>query len=329
MTVVTVSDRISFIERVFGSGRLARNSSNIDVWCPVCAPRDRSKKKLAIHIESGKVHCWVCGYKARTLAPLIRKYGSFDKLSEYRDKFMSETERERSRRCFAADVEVPQRITLPKDFKLLVTAPLDPDAKAARRYVLDRGLTERDMWYFKLGISDDMRWHRRIIVPSFDGNGALNYFVARAIDKFKKPKYDNPDFSKLSVVFNEINVDWTQRLVICEGVFDMFKCGDNAIPLLGSDLSEESVVFNTILVHNTPIAMAFDGDMWETKTLKAAKKLAEYDVDVVLVDTRSFGDPGAATKEQFKEALDRAVRLDWTSTFLTRLGHASRMMLST
>lgn len=327
MTIATLSDKVKFIESVFGAGKLARNGKNIDVRCPICAPRDHTKKKLAILVEDDRNHCWTCGWRAHTLAPLIRKYGTQERLNEYRDKFMSHEERERSRRCMVIDV-VEARVELPKDFRLLVTAPNDPDAKAAFRYVLDRGLTERDMWYFKLGISDDTRWKRRVIVPSFDFNGDLNYFVARAIDRTRKPKYDNPDFDKTPVIFNEINVDWTQRLVICEGSFDMFKCGDNAVPLLGSDLNEQSALFNSILVHGTPVAVALDGDMWETKTLKAAKKLADYDIDVVLVDTRPFGDPGTASKEQFREALLQAQPLDWASSFKTRLGRASRTTLA-
>lgn len=326
--VTTLSDHIRFIERIFGVGGLSRNSRNFDVRCPICDPKDVTKKKLSILLPEHRLHCWTCGYRAHTLAPLIRKYGTTEQLNEYRDKFMTVEERERSRNsCIAINLE-QKKLELPKDFKLLVTARNEPDARAAWRYALERGLTDRDMWYFKLGISDEMRWSRRIIVPSFDGQGKLNYFVARAIDKFKRPKYDNPDQDKTPVIFNEINIDWTQRLVICEGVFDLFKCGENAVPLLGSDLNEQSALFSSILVNNTPVAIALDGDMWETKTLKAAKKLADYDVDVVLVDTRQFVDPGSASREQFKEALDAAKQLDWASTFLTRLGRVSRTTLA-
>jgi DNA primase len=328
VALVSLTDKVRFIESVFGGGKLARNGKNIDVRCPICAPKDHTKKKLAIRVDDDRNHCWTCGYRAHTLAPLIRKYAGPEKLAEYREKFMPETEQERLRRRYDIDAEELKRIELPKDFRLLVTAPAtDPDARAAFRYVIDRGLTERDMWYFKLGISDEPRWNRRVIVPSFDAAGRLNYFVARAIDKKRKPKYDNPDFDKLPVIFNELNVDWTKQLVLCEGSFDMFKCGDNAVPLLGSDLNEESALFNAILVNGTPIALALDGDMWETKTLKAAKKLAEYDIDVVLVDTRPFGDPGSATREQFRMALECARPFAWESAFMTRLGRASRTTL--
>lgn len=325
----SITDKVCFIESIFGAGKLARNGKNIDVRCPICSPVDRSKKKLSIHVDDDQNHCWTCGWRAHTLAPLIRKYVGQQKLVEYRERFMSEIERKRSQRCLSIYVEESKKVELPADFRLLATASIsDPDARAARRYVLDRGLIERDFWYFKLGISDDPRWYRRIIVPSFDAKGELNYFVARTIDKFKKPKYDNPDFDKLPIIFNEINVDWTKRLILCEGSFDLFKCGENAVPLLGSDLNESSALFNMILMQNTPIAVALDGDMWETKTLKIAKKLADYDIDVILVDTRPFGDPGTATREQFKEAFQTAIPFDWQSTLRTLLQRASRTSLA-
>lgn len=327
MAVVSLSEKVRFIESAFGGGKLARNGKNIDVRCPICAPLDHSKKKLAIRVDDDRNHCWTCGWRAHTLAPLIRKYVGLEKLAEYREKFVPDSEK--NRRCFTIDVEEQKVVELPKDFRLLVTASSsDPDAKAAWRYVLDRGLTERDMWHYKLGTSDDVRWRRRVIVPSFDSRGSLNYFVARAIDKKRKPKYDNPDFDKLPVIFNELNIDWSQQLVICEGVFDMFKCGDNTIPLLGSDLNEESATLNAILIHNTPVALALDSDMWDTKTLKIAKRLAGYNIDVVLVDTRSFEDPGNATKEQFKEALSTALEFDWSSSLKTKLRRASKTTLS-
>jgi len=326
VAVTTVSDKIAFIESVFGTCKVARNSKNVEVRCPVCAPRDPTKKKLAIRVDDDRNHCWTCGWRAHTLAPLLRKFSSPDKLNEYRARFMSDDERKRSFRL--DDKEAEKKLTLPGDFRMLAPGSWDPDSLAAYRYLVDRGLSSRDMWFFKVGVSDDRRWHRRVIVPSFDKNGELNYFVARAIDRLRKPKYDNPDHDKLPVIFNEIHVDWTKRLVICEGVFDMFKCGDNVVPLLGSDLNERSALFNSILVNGTPVAVALDSDMWETKTLRAAKKLAEYDIDVTIVDTRQFGDPGSTTKEQFQIALSGAKGFDWRSTVQTRLGRSSRISLS-
>lgn len=328
VVLATLTEKINFIQSVFGPGRLARNAKNIDVRCPICAPRDPSKRKLAIRVDDDRNHCWTCGWRAHTLAPLIRKYSSRDRLLEYAERFMPATERQRRCIMITAD-EMPQSLELPKDFRLLALASRsDPDTKALRRYAEARGLSDHDLWYYRIGISDDVRWRRRLIVPSFDREGELNYYVGRAIDERRRPKYDNPDIDKLPIIFNELNVDWARRLVLCEGAFDMFKCGDNVVPLLGSDLNEQSAIFNALLVHNTPIALALDADMWETKTPRTAKKLAEYDIDVVVIDTRPFGDPGLATRQQFQDALARARPVDWHDAFSLRLDRASRTSLA-
>lgn len=326
MSISTLSDKVKFIENVFGSGKLARNEKNFDIRCPICAPRDPSKRKLAIKIDDDQNHCWTCGWRARTLAPLLAKYASREKLREYIDRFIPET----NKRFIENVLEQKSKVELPNDFKLLVTLDeSDPDVKSVKQYLSERGLTERDFWYFRIGISDELRWKRRAIVPSFDANGDVNYFVARTIDKKKYPKYDNPDIeNKLHIIFNEMNINWSERLVLCEGAFDMFKCGDNVVPLLGSTLNEESALFNSILINNTPVAIALDADMWYTKTPKLAKKLTEYNVDVVIVDTRSFDDPGSTTKDRFNEALLLARPFDWFDSFKTRLDHAVGMSTS-
>jgi hypothetical protein len=321
--IQTISDKVSFIESVFGAGKLARNSKNFDVKCPVCAPKD-GKRKLAIRVEDDACHCWVCGFRAKSLAPLIRKYSSHDRLIQYRDQFM------KGRLFITDDLNLKSLVPeLPNNFRLLATATnFDPDVRALKKYITSRGLDEHDLWYYKFGYSEEYRWSRRVIMPSFNASGKLNYFVGRAIDKHRKPKYDNPDFDKLPIIFNEINIDWSQRLVICEGPFDLVKCGENAVPLLGSDLNEQSELFNSILVNSTPVALALDPDMRVKKIPKIAKKLAMYDIDVTIVDVRPFEDAGSMTKKEFKEALDLAKPFSWFDSFQARLDNASGTSLA-
>ena len=324
----SVTNRLAFIESVFGKGHLAANGKNFDVRCPFCAPADPNKRKLVIRVEDDVNHCWTCGWKAHTLAPLIRKFGSQEQFRKYRDEFMPEEARIRLKDFHQPESE-KKALELPKDFRLLTLIPLsDPDAKAAWFYLKKRGLSSNDAWYYKFGLSNEPRWKRRIIMPSFDSDGKLNFFVARNIDESdRRPKYDNPEEDKVPIIFNEINVDWTQRLVICEGPFDLVKCGDNAVALLGSDLNEQSRLFTQILLHNTPVALALDGDMWHKKTPKIAKKLQEYDIDVVIVDTREAGDPGKMSKQQFQIALNDAQQPTWSSSFFDRLTRMSEVSL--
>ena len=318
--LLSLTDKIRFFEEVFGKGHLSGNGQNFDVRCPICDPKDPTKKKLSIRPDNDKMHCWVCGFRARSLAPLLRKYGTASQVAFYRQIYSDGLPTD----VITADEVLEQKLALPSDFQLLATANIDdPDVKAAWRYLYSRGLSEREAWYFKFGISSEMRWKRRIVMPSFDSRGDLNYFTARAIDKGKKPKYDNPDVDKNPVVFNEINLNWEKRLVLCEGPFDLVKCPDNATSLLGSDLDERHEIFNKILLHGTPIALALDGDMWYTKTPRMAKKLQEYDIDVSVVDVRPWGDPGNMSRPEFELALSEAKPPTWTGTFLDRLDKAS------
>lgn len=326
--VSSLTEKLRFIESVFGAGYLASNGKNFGVRCPFCASKDTSKKKLIIRVEDDLNHCWVCGFKAHTLAPLIRKFGTAAQFATYRELYMPEEARRRFKDITTVEEE-NKKLTLPGDFKLLtLCSTVDPDVRAAWGYLTSRNVSVRDAWYFKLGISNEQRWKRRIIMPSFDAHGSLNYFVGRSFDaNDRRFKYDNPELDKLPIVFNELNVDWKRRLVLCEGPFDAIKCGDNVVPLLGSDLNESSRLFNEILINETPIALALDGDMWRTKMPKIVKKLEEYNVTVDVVDVREWGDPGNMTKKQFKDALQSAMPLTWEGSFTERLEHASQIKL--
>jgi hypothetical protein len=251
---------------------------------------------------------------------LIRKYGTQSQLNTYKELFgISDAKAG----LVTGEVEIIEKLVLPKDFKLLHLANgSDPDVKAAWRYVYSRGLSDKDVWYFKLGVSDEPKWKRRVIMPSFDNTGNLNYFVARAIDKDKKPKYDNPSVDHRTVIFNEINIDWSKPLVLVEGPFDMTKCPENTTALLGSDFSEQHELFNRILLHNTPVLLAMDGDMWDTKMPKIYKKLSEYDLDVKVVDVRPWGDPGNMSKQEFQTVLLDAKHISWNDDFNRKLRKA-------
>lgn len=320
MAIFSISDKLQFIESVFGKGHLAGNGKNFDIRCPICSPADPLKKKLSIKTDNDANHCWVCGFKARNLVPLIRKYGTQEQLNHYRKIFLGESDN--SVLVTGETPKIPE-LKLPKDFCLLPLANQnDPDVKASWRYLFGRGLTEKDAWYFKFGISNETRWSRRIIMPSFDSFGKLNYFTARAIDSTKKPKYDNPEIDKNPIIFNEINIDWKERLMLVEGPFDLVKCPTNTTALLGSDLDERHELFNKILLNETPVYLCLDGDMWETKTPKIAKKLEEYNIDVKIVDVRPWGDPGSMSHYEIKETLNSSRSHSWGDKFLNKLNRS-------
>lgn len=312
----SVSEKVTFIEKAFGKGILGRSGTNITVRCPVseCSSRkDRSKKKLSIKLDDDLNHCWVCGWASRSLAPLLIKFCDDALLHEYKERFAPWIK--------ATNVEnVSKDLTPPKGYRFLITASKnDPDVLMAWNYVFQRGLDESHVWKFKLGVSDDPRWKARLIFLSHDFDGKLNFYVGRSMHKKVWPKYDTPDGIKSTdIIFNELNIDWSKRLTICEGPFDLTKCGENAVCLLGSNFSEKSDLFNKILTNKTPVALALDSDM-KKKSQFYAKKLFEYDIDVKIVDLGDRHDPGEMSQEEFSECLENAQQFNWIDSFKNKL----------
>jgi hypothetical protein len=196
----------------------------------------------------------------------------------------------------------------------------DPDTKAVLSYVKSRGLTERELWYWHLGVSDEYSFHRRVIVPSFDAIGRLNYYVGRIIDNVTTWKYLNCRVDKLSVVFNEMNIDWQKPLTLVEGPFDLMKCRGNATCLLGSDLSEKSVLFDRILEHQTPVILMLDSDM-KQRVQRIARRLSKYDLKVSVVDLGTHHDPGGMTFDDVGNHIEKAKEWDWMMYFNSRLSN--------
>ena len=114
-------------------------------------------------------------------------------------------------------------------------------------------------------------------------------------------------------------------LVLCEGVFDMIKCGENSTPLLGSELNEMSLLFNKIVANRTPIILALDSDA-RKKMFKIYNKLIEYDIDVKVLDV--ITDPGDMSREDFREILPSAHILSWKDIVLERLNKAAQVNMS-
>lgn len=292
----SAKEKIDFIQKVFGKCIVSSDGVNVAVKCPNCSPQDRSKKKLSIRIDTDVCHCWICGLKSRSLGPIIKKFYSRSHLEEYYSRFKTKELLTNN-----DDQEREETVELPEGFRLLATSitSLDPDVRAVVRYVQKRGLSLRDMWYYKLGTTTSGRFRRRVIIPSFDFEGSLNYYVARSIDPDESRRYINAKIPRTEIIFNELNVDWSEEITLVEGPFDLMKCNDNAACLLGSSLPESSRLFNKIIANRTPVLLGLDPDM-KSKQQKIAHSLSAYDVPVRILDLGDYDDVGEMTKIQFE-----------------------------
>lgn len=300
--VYTQTQVITFIEKVFGQGKLSNAGQNISVLCPICKEKNGhgySKKKLVIRTDNWVSQCWVCGHKGRTLVPLLKRF--YPQLTkDYVSTFLSSEQLSLTEEEEKTGKE-EYVLKLPLGFELLALSK-SKQAWWIKKYLKERGITsERDMWYWKLGFTEeeDSPVAGRVIIPSFDSEGNLNYWTARSTKRGKGQKYLNPEVKREAVVFNELNIDWSQPLTLTEGPFDLLKCNENATCLLGSSFDENYLLFQKIVTNNTPVVLALDEDAKE-KAFKIAKLLSSYSIDVsLMVVPETIGDVGAMTKEQF------------------------------
>lgn len=295
----TVSEKLRFIRKIFGQAVLSRDESNIAVKCPYCEKRD-GKKKLIIRVSDDCMHCWRCGYKSANLLRTLKRVGATSLEPEYREKFL--VAKGKASKCLSDALEKPS-VVLPFDFKLLA---LDnsKSSEDARKYLFGRGLSEDDLWYFKFGTSQSKAFQGYVLYPSFDAEGNLNYFTGRDYTGFTtiyRQKYKNANSPKIEIIFNECNLDWSQELTIVEGPFDLVKCNENAVPILGSEFSEAHTLFMRIVEHKTPVLLALDSDK-QKKQERIAKLLDSYQIPVRILSLGSFDDVGEMSREQFLAA---------------------------
>ena len=315
MATPSLTEKIRFVESVFGRCNLARDEKNISVRCPICDPKDPNKMKLSIRTIDDINHCWVCGWSARTLSPLLKKFGTQEQFRIYIEKFSKVKEV-----INVLEENHEKKLEIPNSIRLLGSPDEhDPDAMAALKYLKSRDITDRDLWYFRLAYSNAQKWYRRVIFLSHDSHGNVNYVTGRTIDPRISPRYVNCDVERNHVVFNEHNIDWSQSLVLCEGPFDLIKCGENATCMLGSELSETSLLFDRIITNSTPVILAMDSDTKFNKRPRVIKKLQEYDIDVKIVDLGKYPDPGSAPRDFVLQQINSAVPFEWKDRILNKL----------
>jgi DNA primase len=209
--------------------------------CPACAEdkglehgRGDGKFKLAVNYKKNIYRCWVCGFENNMhgkVPKLIKRYGNKKILKEY---FLLRPSDEKD---IKKEDLTPIEVKLPDGFiKLIKDNSSHFKFDSAYNYIKNRGITDEMIDYYNIGYTVIGKHHDRVVIPSYDEFGDLNYFIARAWDKWKKPKYLNPDAKKELIIFNENKINWDATIYLLEGVFDHLVV-PNSIPLLGKTIS--------------------------------------------------------------------------------------------
>ena len=128
-------------------------------------------------------------------------------------------------------------------------------------YLKNRGITDEIIEKFGIGFCDKGDHAGRIVIPSYNTKGELNYYIARSWNPMSRAKYKNPEAEKDKIIFWENLIDWNKDIYLVEGAFDGLFV-DNPIPMLGKHMSE--LLFETIYKKaKANIVICLDADAWE------------------------------------------------------------------
>lgn len=250
--------------------------------CPYCAQEKgvESDGKYNLAVNYGEdlktkpfFHCWRCG-TAGKLSKLLKDFGTSENLSRY----YKELKNLRSSMLYQfdfgtdlAEMPIENEVSLPDECRRINKN--DKYAQEAIEYLRQRNIGEYFIRYYNIGYvpywAKDKQMRSRIVIPSYDEYGELNYYVARDYTgKRKYRKYNNPDIKKTMFVFNEDKINWYEDVTLVEGAFDHMVI-PNSIPLLGKTLKKDYATFNAVVNKaKTNVNILLDDD-----AAKDAKKI--------------------------------------------------------
>jgi len=289
------------------------------------------KKKLSINFKKNSFKCWICGYRGNSLYRLVSFFGSEsqknrwaeydsigDFVSDYKDiknLIVNTIDKIKKTELYIPSVDktvvrqFPGKtcISLANSSNMVVSA-------AAKNYLYERGLSRYDILKWQIGFCLMGKYQYRIVVPSYNVNGNMNYFITRTYLPFGEYRYWNPKANKDDIIFNEYWVDWSKDVVLVEGVFDAMKVESNAVPILGSSITERSLIFKRIVDNGSTVVLALDADA-KKKSEKIYNLLTRYGIEVYRMDMSGYEDVGQMPKDVVRVRLD-SVKEDNSFSYL-------------
>ena len=255
---------VNILTNFLGRSRKHNHSKGqIAFDCPACSaekdmPDGDGKGNLEVNYIKGVYKCWSCyqtNHMSGGLYYLVKGYGSRDDIRDFIDVAKN------------LDFDIDFKTTsgeiitnLPEGFQSLLHKTSNFDYKLAMAYLNERNIGRDIIQKFNLGYCTTGKYAGRIIIPSYDANGNVNYFSGRAYKKGIKPKYLNPDTDKTTIIFNEHKLNWDATVYLVEGPFDHLVV-PNSTPLLGKYLDYDYLMFEKIFENaEGNVVILLDGD---------------------------------------------------------------------
>lgn len=300
---------LGLLEANLGPGKKDKDGKNYTFYCPFCK---HHKPKLVVDVESGVYNCWTCYPPTKGKNPvfLLKKMAAHpDHIKEMKSYFPDGSKE--------ISVSSNNRVALPKEFKaLFYEDDTSIDKNRAIAYLKSRGITIGDIKKYNIGYCHSGRYQNRVLIPSYDKNGILNYFVARSMEKNSNKKYDAPSCKKSEIIGMENLINWNVPVILCEGAFDAIAIKRNAIPLFGKSISE-CLMKKLVDSEVKTIYLALDKDALR-EALGYSEKLLNYGKDVYLLDLKGK-DPSQIGFKDMVTLLHSAEQLNFSNLFRKKM----------
>lgn len=268
---------LQLLESILGKGK-PTSGNNIAFFSPF---QSHYKPKLEIDINTTTAgenpwHCWISDKKGRTITSLFKQLNLPKEHFEQLKKIIEQTK-------YKTTVSEVKHVTLqlPTEYIPLWKPKKSPDYRNAIHYLSNRGIDVFDILKYRIGYCETGRYSGKIIIPSYDFDGQLNYFVSRAFYKSDSQKHKNPDVSKDIVGF-DMTINWSQPIILCEGAFDAIAVKRNAIPLFGK-IIQPALQKKIIEKRVKDIYICLDADAIK-KALDIAERFMGEGLNVYLIE---------------------------------------------
>lgn len=207
----------------------------------------------------------------------------------------------------------------PTNCKSLMANFNNPEAYPFFQYLKNRGVTLEQIQthnisyvtYGQITLADGRKMDlvNHVVFFTFDENNKPVYWNTRSIEKNPFIKSFNGvsregEYSKENTVFNLNNAKYTDKIVICEGVFNALTVGESGVATFGKKVTDKQIelLLSETKERRLPIYIYLDADAWK-EMIELARKLKKADKarDVYFVydgSNRDANDIGTAAANE-------------------------------
>jgi DNA primase len=302
---------LGLLQSVIGKGTVT-SRGNYAFNCPFCKHR---KPKLEINLipttkNENPWHCWACDAKGKTISSLFKGLKvEGNKFTELNSILGTTYKTDR--------IELNNNIELPKEYLPLHNIlKSNITARQALAYLKKRNINSIDILKYQIGYCEYGQYSNKIIIPNYNSEGKLDYFIARSFEEDSFKKFDAPSVDKNNIIGFENLINWNLPVILCEGAFDAIAIKRNAIPLYGKTLSKK---LTKRLLNNDvkDIYLALDSDALKS-TIKIAGDILQSGkiLHVIKLDSKDPSDMGF---EHFTHLIQQSQEFTFSDLFSLKL----------